>query len=1159
MPISSTQIATLNGAFTQQYAQQQAFSQGIQPPSYNVGGYNTGAQNEGMAGRALNTATAVGAPMATLGMGLLGVDPISMGVKYGMSAGASGGMGAGLAVGAGVAGIGMLGVGAVGYMGNQMMQGAQQSQQFNQGMRSSFAFANPYGQHGRGFSEGDIHQIGGSLRGMAAGGMGGAQFGGTSDQFQLGPSFAELGRLAANMGRMGLADGVRNAKEFTDKFKEMMKSVKSIAEDMGATLEEAQKTMASMKGSGVFGRQAGVSHAIRAAAVGGGLATTEVTGMMNIGSQISRMFGGTGRQGAMGGIKAIENVGAAIQTGVLSEEDIYQATGLTGAEGRQAMAQQGLLQTGSFLKSSKGRWLVASLAGKNGQLDASSVADFMSGGMGVNDTRGAAHRNLRGVGRANFIRNEGRLRGAVMEQFGDMAPAMAMMGWAQGKGIDINSMGDREMLFLQRQMGLGRDEADALVKRAKALPQLMEHLRESKVEDTFSREHGMRAQGSGIEGIKRKLEAARDQVNNSMQKVGQDILNSTTDMIAEWGNKIAGVYEEREIEVQDLKKSLLMGGAAGKTAVATLTGGNLGKPLGGGGPHEDVGQRAYISKMQDFQFSTRMASAQSLGAGDRSMIEARQSKLLGVYAAGTASAQGEDRLYQLREAFKGDTDMQKFLHGKNQKDTLMRIQEMEAQLKIPPERRLSESFDIPKLPELVGGGADHRDASVRERLGHGLLATSTSEERLKQVSDRNRQIAMAGGGMAGAMAPGGIGLFDIIADKFFNRAKDAQAQAAGALFDKKETRELAFGVLTGAEGANDRISRRLIELSGKTDDASIGERGSLQAIQHASAVMDVARDRKGVNNLTDEDWKGLAKKSGMSVEAMKAQFNTVRGGAALWQKEAKQKIAEQITRTTREEGEFIQAGGIANYKNGVFSLTETAEKSLMAKGGKGAVQAARLAMTAQTAAANIGPEGEGIVAMESANSDFMKAMSGLSTKEIRAVAGSLAGTSRGGIAAEAVMRGSAIDASKGKRGVGGAFAGAMGMDLTPEEMAQLKGAAPEQAARMLASKLGLGDDKNLLGGLTDAMKTASKKGGGAAGSILLSQTLQNDPEARKKLEELAKGKGSPEEKIIDKIGEGNNYLKALVQSNDAAKAQLAVIAGNTKDYSHDGEQHQTKK
>lgn len=146
---------------------------------------NTGSQNEGLAGRGLNTAMGIGAPAATLGLGLMGLDPISMGVRAGMGAGSVGGMGAGLAVGAGVAGIGFAGMGALSYMGNQMMSGAQQTQQFNQGMRGGYSFANPHADHGRGFSEGDIRQIGGNIRGMAGG--------------QIGEASAVLGRSSSSV------------------------------------------------------------------------------------------------------------------------------------------------------------------------------------------------------------------------------------------------------------------------------------------------------------------------------------------------------------------------------------------------------------------------------------------------------------------------------------------------------------------------------------------------------------------------------------------------------------------------------------------------------------------------------------------------------------------------------------------------------------------------------------------------------------------------------------------------------------------------------------------------------------------------------------------------------------------------------------------------
>ena len=65
-------------------------------------------------------------------------------------------------------------------------------------------------------------------------------------------SFEELGQLASNMGRMGMAEGVRSVKDFNEKFRQMVQTVKTVAAQLGTSLEEAQKMMVSLKGSGVF-------------------------------------------------------------------------------------------------------------------------------------------------------------------------------------------------------------------------------------------------------------------------------------------------------------------------------------------------------------------------------------------------------------------------------------------------------------------------------------------------------------------------------------------------------------------------------------------------------------------------------------------------------------------------------------------------------------------------------------------------------------------------------------------------------------------------------------------------------------------------------------------------------------------------------------------
>ena len=1141
----------------QQHAAMLQYSGMIEPHGFNYGGYNTRQQSESLAARGMNASSAIGGPAAMLGLGLMGLDPVSMGIRTGASVAGGVGLGGAAMAGAAVGGGMALGLGAVSYMGNQVMQGMQQGQQFNNQMRQGYSFFNPGGNHGRGFSEGDIRSIGSSMRGMA----------GEGGTFELGPSFNELGRLAANMGRMGLADGVRNAKEFTEKFHEMMKSVKTIAEDMGTSLEEAQKVMASLKGSGIFKNQAGVSNAIRGASVAGGLATTEVTSMMNAGSQISRMFGGTGKQGAMGGIRSIEQVGMAVQTGALSEEDIYNATGLTGAEGRQAMAQQNMMQTGSFLKSSKGRWLLASLAGKDGQLNQSSVNDFLTGGMSVNDTRQAAHRNLAGVGRANFIRNEGRLRGAVMEEFGGMAPAMAMMGWAQGKGIDVHSMGDREMLFMQRQLGMGRDEMDSMMKMVRKMPELMQHRREMREEDASVREHGLRTQNSGIEGVKRKLEAARDKVNNEMQRAGQDILNVATDKISEWGNRIAGTYEEHIIQgVREAHRVAMMGGREGATARGSLAGGSLGGlGKGLGGPRENFSQSRYRDHVQDLQFSARLGTAGSMSSEMSGLVKENSMGLKRAYAEELSGLGGEDRLAAFKRHFGKSTALGQKFRSMGQREQAEFMQQMEGEIGIK-NGRLSETFQVPGLPDLVGGGSIRTEAQRTEAAGRSILGSSQS--------------SFVSGGLRAVFGStlGGIG--SRLLGEWDGSAK--AARAAGSMLDSEEGRRTAFDVLSGAAGGEERLLSNISNIKGlaaerggmdKLTDEERGQLGFYNAVGMTAELNRAAGAAGGYDKMSSKDWdKIIAKRkrqvaemngdpSTVTKESIIAQAQGVAGAASEQRKEVINQLASQVGKSARQESQALRAGGIAKLVTSTsggmvvdtLMLNDDAKKRLMKEGGQGAVQAAEMALEVQSlgmemSRANSPEEKAAIYArMTEKGGNLYDKMAGMDVKSLRTLGSQMAGTQVGGQASEMIMRGQAIEGSKRKLGAAGAIAAQMGLQFGADELKGLKGRDAAGAAAALAARLGVGGDENFVKSLEESIAAASQKGGGIKGGALLSRAIAGaSEETKKKLEEQSKSQQSPEDKIIDKIGEGNRYLEALVKSSKGAEAKLAELNGKTK-------------
>jgi len=609
MPMSSAEIAQMNGAFTQASMNRMAYSSAI--GQGGVYGGQNGAGADAMMSGAANRASSVGAPMLSGAMGMLGLDPMSLGLRAGLGAfGAGAGLGGAVAAGGAVA-LPLMAAGAgIHYAGQQMYQGMGQQMDLNQTLRGSYSFRNQHG--GSGFGRGDMSQIGGMMRGMTE------QFGPGGEITSMG----ELTQLAGKMSTMGLAQGVRDVQEFTRRFKDMVGTLKTMAKDLGTTLEGAMEFAAAAKQSGVFGMNhvGRFTNAVRSASVSGNLAMSEVTGAASIGSQISRSIGGLGSQGAMAGIRTIGQIGTAQQMGVLSEEDIYNATGLTGAEGRQAFASSQMQRAGSWLQSGRGRRALASMAGKNGTLDESAVQQILAGGMGIQETMGADRSHVTGAGapvnRANFIRNEGRLRGAAMARFGAFLPAIQLNEWAASKGININEMDDRSMLFAQRQLGMGRDEMDAAVKMANNMPAIMREMQSSERQDNYFQGLAQQRKMQGVSGIKQRYEQAREIVNGKLQKVGQDVFNSGSEAIDSFMNDLFGTYVETfSKDLDDSMRQMQVGGAAGKHGAA-----NLG--LGGGGRSRFAGSGGGFGlggRAQGLDFARQMRRGVSGDFGDNVM------------------------------------------------------------------------------------------------------------------------------------------------------------------------------------------------------------------------------------------------------------------------------------------------------------------------------------------------------------------------------------------------------------------------------------------------------------------------------------------------------------------------------------------------------------
>src|ERR1700727_1282501 len=166
MPITSSEIAALNGGYQQQTMAQMQYSAGIgQGNIYGGGQMTSGVEGDQLMSKGMNRAMGIGVPLAAAGMSLMGLDPFSIGLKAASATMPALGMGGAAAVGAGVALPLMAGMGAAKYAGTQMMEGASQQSFLNQTMRGSFNFRNSAG--GQGFDRQDMTQIGSMVRSMS--------------------------------------------------------------------------------------------------------------------------------------------------------------------------------------------------------------------------------------------------------------------------------------------------------------------------------------------------------------------------------------------------------------------------------------------------------------------------------------------------------------------------------------------------------------------------------------------------------------------------------------------------------------------------------------------------------------------------------------------------------------------------------------------------------------------------------------------------------------------------------------------------------------------------------------------------------------------------------------------------------------------------------
>jgi hypothetical protein len=278
------------------------------------------------------------------------------------------------------------------------------------------------------------------------------------------------------------------------------------------------------------------------------------------GTQMGRMMGMRGRQGANAMMNMATNIGVGMQTGAISDELISEATGgLTGAEGAQALAGSMMQSNTRWMRRGAGRVMLAGLWDPNtGGINMERLQQAMNGGTTFQQIRTMGRANVAGSGGrgSEFFANEEGIAGALQEtglagavQFGMLEQHMQ-----RARGINADSaLGER---WMRRQMG-GMDQATFEAQREmyRNMPRILEErrLREAQGGETMTRTRAM--EGRGVQGAQRRIQHWwESSVVNPVRQVGDDLVTSFTQGVDQLFDQMEGTVKTA---VSERTKNLL--------------------------------------------------------------------------------------------------------------------------------------------------------------------------------------------------------------------------------------------------------------------------------------------------------------------------------------------------------------------------------------------------------------------------------------------------------------------------------------------------------------------------------------------------------------------------------------------------------------------------
>ncbi len=439
--------------------------------------------------------------MTALSMG----EPITAGISAGMGAAGALGLGAagGAAVGLGVGGAVMGGMAATMWGAGQFMGGGRDQLAMRNLLRQNVTFGGGQGHDFRGFSYGQMGDIGAAAR-----------------QFQARDPFLSMGEMNKSLVSftdMGMHQGIRDSEEFAAKFTKMTDTLHKMARTLGTSMEGATGMFKDLRQAGFYSASDVIGQTTQMGVLRGqGMSYGQAMGVTAAGAGISRgaqMSGISGAKAATGFAQMIMQ-SPEMLTGVTQESmmDLYGV----GSMGEAATAGSQRL-TGALA-----RFLSEDPAGKailmnvgtmeggrfTGGVDASKVQGILGGGTGLQDLTGRGMNRL-GSSMASRTSFKTRSKDIAQELLSNedamMAIIKTMENSAQYFGMDSNQDDIVEILLTER-LGLDRREARYLQETMKKYDQVKAASSNKLIQEaksTIARDYIARERS--VQGLMRQL------------------------------------------------------------------------------------------------------------------------------------------------------------------------------------------------------------------------------------------------------------------------------------------------------------------------------------------------------------------------------------------------------------------------------------------------------------------------------------------------------------------------------------------------------------------------------------------------------------------------------------------------------------------------------